>query len=60
MIMDLLPAMTASEGWTPDKVEGFAITADGQMIAVTDNDGVDDATGESQFLRLGPLNRVIN
>lgn len=25
------------------------------MVAVTDNDGLDDATGETVFLRLGAL-----
>jgi hypothetical protein len=51
---DILPAMAASMGYTPDKVESLAITKDGQMIALTDNDGVDDSSGESQLLRLGP------
>lgn len=27
--------------------------ADGQAYAVTDNDGIDEATGESLFIRLG-------
>lgn len=60
LVLDILPSMAATEGWTPDKVEGFAVTADGQMIAVTDNDGVDDATGETQFLRLGPVAQAVN
>jgi hypothetical protein len=51
--IDLLPAMQASKGWISDKPEGFAITADGRVFAVTDNDGVDDASGETLFLRLG-------
>ncbi|HEV7368270.1 esterase-like activity of phytase family protein [Arenibaculum sp.] len=54
-MLDLLPAMAAAKGWTPDKVEGFAVTADGTMVAVTDNDGVDGAVSETQFLRLGPV-----
>ncbi len=58
MAMDLLPAMSASNGWTPDKVEGLAVTKDGRLIAVTDNDGVDDATGETLLLDLGPANRL--
>lgn len=57
-MLDLLPSLQAGNGWTPDKPEGFAVTADGQMIAVTDNDGIDDATGETQVLRLGPVGGV--
>lgn len=53
LAMDLLPMLRAANGWTADKVEGFALAADGQVYAVTDNDGVDDSPGESLFLRLG-------
>ena len=56
--LNLLPAMAASRGWTPDKVEGLAITADGRVLAITDNDGVDDATGETQLLDLGPVSQL--
>ena len=41
--------------WTAEKLEGFAIARDNKVYAVTDNDGVDDATGETLFLRLGEL-----
>ena len=58
VVLNLLPAMAASKGWTPDKVEGLAITADGRLLAVTDNDGVDDASGETQFLDLGPASQL--
>jgi len=51
---DVLPAMRATNGWIHDKLEGFAVTADGEAYVVTDNDGVDDSSGETQFLRLGP------
>jgi hypothetical protein len=40
-----------------DKPEGLTIGADGEAYAVTDNDGVDDATGETQLFRLGDLRR---
>ncbi|MEQ8968034.1 MAG: esterase-like activity of phytase family protein [Azospirillaceae bacterium] len=53
--IDLLPAMRATNGWISDKPEGLAVTADGTVWLVTDNDGVDDAPGETQFLRLGTL-----
>jgi hypothetical protein len=51
--IDLLTLMQASGGWITDKAEGFAITADGRVFAVTDNDGVSDATGETLLLPLG-------
>ena len=33
----------------------MAISAHGETFIVTDNDGVDDSTGETQFLNLGRL-----
>ena len=45
--------MLASGGWISDKAEGFAVTADGRIFAVTDNDGVSDASGETLLLQLG-------
>ncbi len=56
--MDILPAMAAGKGWILDKPEGLAITADGRLILVTDNDGVDDAPGETQLIDLGPASRL--
>ncbi|PJJ61474.1 esterase-like activity of phytase family protein [Compostimonas suwonensis] len=50
---DVLPDMKATHGWTQEKLEGFTVGTDGQAYAVTDNDGVNDATGETVFLRLG-------
>ncbi len=57
LMMDLLPMLQAANGWTADKVEGLTLAADGHLYAVTDNDGVDDSTGESLFLRLGAANK---
>ncbi|WP_202971055.1 esterase-like activity of phytase family protein [Saccharothrix sp. ALI-22-I] len=53
---DLLPALTAGGGAAHDKPEGLAVVGDGplrRLVGVVDNDGVDDAPGESVFLRLG-------
>ncbi|MCU1404231.1 MAG: alkaline phosphatase [Glaciihabitans sp.] len=50
---DVLPDLRATNGWTQEKLEGLTIGADGNVYAVTDNDGVADATGETVFLRLG-------
>ena len=48
----------ANSGYVLDKVEGFAIDAAGNAFVVTDNDGVDDSSGETQFLRLGSISAV--
>ena len=58
LALDLLPALRATKGWTQEKLEGFAI-AGGRAYAVTDNDGLDDATGETVFLRLGKVGRAL-
>lgn len=55
LLRDALPLMRASSIWVPDKLEGLAVAADGKAYLVTDNDGLDDATGETLFLRLDSL-----
>ena len=55
---DVLPDLRKPHGWTQEKLEGMTIGADGQVYAVTDNDGLDDATGETVFLRLGSAGRI--
>ncbi|MGW2836858.1 esterase-like activity of phytase family protein [Streptomyces sp. NPDC001493] len=55
---DVLPELRASDGWTQEKLEGLTVGADGQVYAVTDNDGLADATGETVFLRLGSREAV--
>ncbi len=59
LVRDLLTEMASRSGWTPDKLEGLTMASDGQIYAVTDNDGIDDATGEIQFLRLGRRSAVL-
>jgi hypothetical protein len=54
-VLDFIPELAAFAGFIPDKVEGFAVDVRGDAYAVTDNDGVDDASGETFFLRLGRL-----
>ncbi len=51
---NLLPDLQATNGFVQEKVEGFAIAGNGNLYVVTDNDGLDDANGETQFLDLGP------
>lgn len=53
LAVDVLPALRATHGWTQEKLEGLTIGGDGQVYAVTDNDGLDDATGETVLLDLG-------
>lgn len=55
---DLLPHLLATNGWITDKPEGVALSADGRLFVVTDNDGVDGWSGETWFLRLGRLSDV--
>lgn len=54
-VVDIIPALEANNGWITDKPEGTAITRDGKVFLVTDNDGVDDWSGETWFLNLGKL-----
>lgn len=58
LLRDVLPDMEAVSVWTAEKLEGLAVAADGQVYIVTDNDGVDDATGETLFLNLGHWRRA--
>ncbi|WP_284154744.1 esterase-like activity of phytase family protein [Algicella marina] len=49
---DFMSDLKAPGGYVVDKLEGFAIDVDGNAYAVTDNDGVDDSSGETHFIRL--------
>ena len=55
---DILPDLEAPNGTVLDKPEGLTVGKDGEVYLVTDNDGVDDAPGETQFLRLGDAEDV--
>ncbi len=54
-VFDALPALEKSRGWISDKPEGVAVTGRGVLYLVTDNDGVEDWSGETSFLRLGNI-----
>ena len=47
ILRDLIPDMKGWGGYVQDKVEGMTIAPDGTAWLVTDNDGVDDASGET-------------
>ncbi|MND02876.1 hypothetical protein D3C83_224320 [compost metagenome] len=55
IVHDLLAELSATGGHVLEKVESLAIDAAGNAFVITDNDGVDDHSGETQFLRLGKL-----
>ncbi|MDB5659949.1 MAG: alkaline phosphatase [Cypionkella sp.] len=55
LVHDLLPDLGALHGYAMDKVEGFAIDAGGIGWVVTDNDGVDDSSGETLFWSIGAV-----
>jgi len=49
VVRDLIPDLATYNGYIVDKVEGLAIFADGTAWVSTDNDGVDDSSGETFF-----------
>jgi hypothetical protein len=55
LVRDLVPDLLSTGGFVLDKVEGFAIDSTGEGFAVTDNDGVDDSTGETMFWSIGTM-----
>lgn len=55
LVRDLLPDLAVLKGYAMDKIEGFAIDAAGTGFVVTDNDGVDDSSGETLFWSLGAV-----
>jgi len=55
LVRDLIPDLKSTGGYVLDKVEGFAVTKDGTAYVSTDNDGVDDHSGETMFFSIGKL-----
>ncbi len=55
LVRDLLTDLTSTGGYVLDKVEGLAIFEDGTAFFSTDNDGVDDHSGETIFLNIGNI-----
>ena len=52
LLHDILPTLDAASISVPDKAEGLGLTTDGRLLAVTDNDGVDENYGETVFTRI--------
>ena len=42
-------------GLIAEKVEGSAVTEDGDVYIINDNDGVDDNSGETNLINLGDI-----
>ncbi len=57
-VRDLIPDLKALGGYVVDKVEGFTVDAAGNGYVVTDNDGVDDSSGETLFFQIGTMNAM--
>ena len=57
LVRDLMPDLRATRGPVLEKIEGLAVLASGEVLFVTDNDGVNDSSGETQLVRLG---RILN
>jgi hypothetical protein len=55
LIKDIKPVLGATTGTLIEKVEGTALMANGDVYIVTDNDGVNDHSGETQLINLGKL-----
>jgi hypothetical protein len=55
VVRDFLPDLKALNGYVVDKIEGFAVDAAGQGFVVTDNDGMDDSSGETLFWSIGAV-----
>lgn len=47
VVRDLIPDLQAQNGYVVDKIESLAIAKDGTAWVITDNDGVDDSSGET-------------
>lgn len=57
LVRDLVPDLRAPGGNVYEKIEGLAVLANGDVLIVNDNDGVDDGanSGETQLINLGRL-----
>ena len=55
LVRDIYRDLAATGGAILEKVEGMSIQANGDVLIVNDNDGVDDSNGETQLINLGEL-----
>lgn len=57
---DVLDVLEANSILTPDKLEGLGVTAGGEVWLSTDNDGLDDAIGQTVFTSLGTVDTAFS
>ena len=55
LVRDVLPDLRKTHGLVVEKIEGFAVLANGDALLVNDNDGVDENNGETWLHNLGQL-----
>lgn len=55
LMRDLINDLKVPGGSVPEKIEGAARLANGNVLIVNDNDGVDNNSGEVQLLNLGKV-----
>jgi hypothetical protein len=55
-VRDLIPDLASNNGYVVDKIESFAVDATGTGYVITDNDGVDDSSGETFLWTIGTVN----
>ncbi len=55
LVRDMLPDLAVLNGYTAEKIEGFAIDSAGTGWVVTDNDGMADSAGETLFWSIGAV-----
>lgn len=55
LVRDLMADLSSFGGLTAEKIEGSALTSNGDVYIINDNDGVDDNSGETQLINLGNI-----
>ncbi|MDD2545768.1 MAG: esterase-like activity of phytase family protein [Burkholderiaceae bacterium] len=55
LVRDVLPDLRTTKGLVVEKIEGLAVLANGEVLLVNDNDGVDENNGETWLFNLGKL-----
>lgn len=52
LVRDLMKDLAKTKGLALEKIEGMAVTIEGDLYVVNDNDGVDDSNGETQLIKI--------
>ncbi len=52
---DIIPDLKKDNGFVLENVEGLTVLPNGDAYILTDNDGVDDASGETQLINIGNI-----